>query len=105
MGCSPIAASQACVAQIQIPHNEHHELVDRGACADSVWWGWSVRCCQRQEAKACCVFPSPLREAVAHFAHQNARSTNAVVSGSDNGIAHASADLHPQTLEEEDVRT
>jgi hypothetical protein len=40
----------------------------------------------------CFVLPS-LREAVAHFSRWNIMSTDAEMSGSDNGNAHASIDI------------
>jgi hypothetical protein len=44
-----------------------------------------------EEAETCCVLP--LREAVAHFARWNTRSTDAKMGCSDNGNAHTSIDI------------
>jgi hypothetical protein len=44
-----------------------------------------------EEADACVVLP--LREAVAHFAFRNARSTEAEMGGSKHGNTHASIDI------------
>jgi hypothetical protein len=44
-----------------------------------------------EKAGAC--FVLPLREAVAHFARRNARSTDAKLGCSDNGNAHTSIDI------------
>jgi hypothetical protein len=44
-----------------------------------------------EKAETC--FVLPLREAVAHFARRNARSTDAKMGCSDNGNAHTSIDI------------
>jgi hypothetical protein len=44
-----------------------------------------------EEAETC--FVLPLREAVAHFARQNTRSTDAKMGCSDNGNAHTSINI------------
>jgi hypothetical protein len=44
-----------------------------------------------EKAETC--FVLPLREAVAHFARRNTRSTDAKMGGSDNGNAHTSIDI------------
>jgi hypothetical protein len=44
-----------------------------------------------EEAEACVVVPQ--REAVAHFASQNIRSTETEMGSSDNGNAHTSVDI------------
>jgi hypothetical protein len=44
-----------------------------------------------KKAETCFVLPS--REAVAHFARRNTRSSDAKMSCSDNGNAHTSIDI------------
>jgi hypothetical protein len=66
------------------------QLLQSG-CEMGMWRG--MRGSVSKKAETC--FVLPLREAVAHFARRNTRSTDAKMGCSDNGNAHASIDMAP----------
>jgi hypothetical protein len=82
------AGAEARMVQIWILDDECHGLVVAGEL-------WRRHCgvsasLLLEEAETC--FVLPLREAVAHFARRNARSTDAKKMGcSDNGNAHTTS--------------
>jgi hypothetical protein len=48
--------------------------------------------CRKRQGPGCFVLP-PLREAVAHFARRNARSTDTEMGSSDDGDTHTCIDI------------